>query len=432
MGTYYVRKSGNDTTGNGSDANPWLTVAKAQESVPWAGDQTVLVGPGIYSENLGGLQYLNLQRSQSGGGYLTVQSENGNAEGVTIQGSSSTTYQVRLDNADHIKLRNLSFSSGVALSDLYSVVRLTGNVNHVEFWNCKVVIPSVAGRTLFGLFGEATGAGNFNNILVDGCKFEQSGVEAVGLLRIGRQAGASVVDTISIRNSSFPALLYALYLYGITNLLIDGINASNTSQPSPNVCLGQNADAGLGCSGVIKNSVFASTAGHALLIGAICANIELDNLVVNGGDQGLVLKHSDTISVSNSRITNGTLNAFYCKGATNVMARFNRILNNAGTCVRVGASGDATKSGNIDFQHNRVRATGAAKLFAWADDTGDAGGGVCNYNTYKTGPVSAPFGSVRGDAHVNTLAELRAAWAGYGDGSNDGHSKKAAKPLYLR
>lgn len=421
MSTYYVRESGNDSSGNGSDPSPWRTLSKAHSTISWTGDHLVLIGPGTYNENFSGMEYLLLQRTQSGG-YLTFQAENGNPDSVIIKGNNNVLYQLRIDNASGIKLKDLSFSSNVNLTDLYSVIRLTGNVHHIELNNCKILVPSVSGRTLFGFFGEATGSNNFNTITIDGCQFNQSGIENAGLLRIGRQVGSSIVDNIIIKNNKLNALLYSMYLYGITNLLLDNNIAVNTSQSYPNVTLGANADAGLGCSGLIKNSSFSSSAGHALLVGAICSNIELNNLIINGGDQGLVIKHSNLISIYNCLVNKGSINAFYCKGATNVVAKYNRIINNSGVCVRVGPSGDGTKSGNINFQHNQVFATDSAKLLGWADLNGDNGGGICNYNGYRPGPSSSPFGTVRSNLSIDTLLELRSSWNGYGDGLNDDHS----------
>ena len=48
--TYYVAKNGNDTTGDGSIGNPWLTIQKAADTVT-AGN-TVLVRAGIYDRSI--------------------------------------------------------------------------------------------------------------------------------------------------------------------------------------------------------------------------------------------------------------------------------------------------------------------------------------------------------------------------------------------
>lgn len=48
--TYYVAKSGSDTSGNGSAASPWATIQKAIGSV--SGGDTVHVGPGTYAGGL--------------------------------------------------------------------------------------------------------------------------------------------------------------------------------------------------------------------------------------------------------------------------------------------------------------------------------------------------------------------------------------------
>lgn len=52
--TVYVAKSGNDETGDGSEANPYLTIQKGVEAAKAQGDgNTVIVGPGDYGESDG-------------------------------------------------------------------------------------------------------------------------------------------------------------------------------------------------------------------------------------------------------------------------------------------------------------------------------------------------------------------------------------------
>lgn len=45
--TFYVATNGNDSTGDGSNANPWATIEHAVDQVPDA--STILVKPGVYN-----------------------------------------------------------------------------------------------------------------------------------------------------------------------------------------------------------------------------------------------------------------------------------------------------------------------------------------------------------------------------------------------
>lgn len=72
--TYYVRKTGNDTTGDGSSGNPWLTVYKGLTTI--ANTDTLKIGDGTYNEvsNPGALEKS-----------FTMEAENMPAEGEVLK-----------------------------------------------------------------------------------------------------------------------------------------------------------------------------------------------------------------------------------------------------------------------------------------------------------------------------------------------------------
>jgi hypothetical protein len=120
----------------------------------------------------------------------------------------------------------------------------------------------------------------------------------------------------------------------------------------------------------------------------------------------------------------GTLNAMYFKAATNCTASGNVIRAITGSGLRVGYNSvTGHKCQNITFTYNKIFATGAARAIYWGGASEDNGGGVCDYNTYSP-KGTVKLGTIYGSADaLATLAALRAAWAGYGDGSNDLHSR---------
>lgn len=82
--TYYVTKSGNDTTGNGSQATPWLTMVKAEATA--SNGDTVHVETGGYAEAYDG-----------NSGFYSAKSIAWIADGpVTVTGSGAAT---RITNA---------------------------------------------------------------------------------------------------------------------------------------------------------------------------------------------------------------------------------------------------------------------------------------------------------------------------------------------
>lgn len=90
MGSYYVTKSGNDTTGDGlSVETAWLTIQKAVNTVP-DGTHTINIGDGTYDEGT----RLDLANLNAAGNDITFQSLDTDAvDGdVVITGSSSCLY----------------------------------------------------------------------------------------------------------------------------------------------------------------------------------------------------------------------------------------------------------------------------------------------------------------------------------------------------
>jgi hypothetical protein len=418
MTTYYVNKEhGNDTTGNGlTHDTAWLTISCAILSIPESADHTVLIGDGVYSESTYGLGYLLLQRIQAVGKYITLQPENGAVGVVEVRGDTSTTYQVRFDHCKRVIFKWVIFSSATNQSDLAGRVKFTDPCDGMQFINCQFITRSVAGRLIYGLMAD-TGAAAVDNILVQGCTFTQTGISEVRHVRFtGVHSNITIKDCSIINGNSIN-----LWFTGVTNLLIDNVVCINTTA-FDNCLVGNNADSGTGCSGIIRNSTFISALSHSLTIGAICSGITVTNCIITGGDNALVVKHCDTITITNNTLISGSANGLYLKGATNVTASGNIIKGSTGSLVKVGNSSDLTKCGNINFQNNIIKGTGTSRLFDWGDTVDDSGGSVCDHNHYSPRGTNK-FGTVWGSADgLATLAALIAAWATYGDGSNDSHS----------
>ena len=66
-GTYYVSKTGNDTTGDGSENAPWLTLVKANTALAGVANACVVIGEGRYGFGDGSLSN-NINRSYIGDG----------------------------------------------------------------------------------------------------------------------------------------------------------------------------------------------------------------------------------------------------------------------------------------------------------------------------------------------------------------------------
>lgn len=368
---WYVRKNGNDTTGNGSSATPWLTVSKALATISTAANQVLLIGDGVYTENTGGNHYLLIQKVFAS--FLTIQGENGATSNVTITGETSTTYQTRIDGCSHLRFKYIKFDSNVdMLSGSTGTVHCSGSTNsYIEFINCTLIWRSHAVNATWAMISDISSTTNFNNFLFDTCTFTQTGTSiqsGSAAIRFSKGSGTPTLDTITIRNCLANVTGIPIYINGVTNLTIDGGSFISDSQYG--TIIGIDGPGGKTSTGKIINSpYFQSTSGHALLIGSGATNFTVSAPAVRGGNQGLVVKLNDSTVITNPTITSNpdgsTLNALYFKGATNASVTGANVTNSAGNVLKIGIdSGTSTKCQNISVTHCNISGTGTAGLIA--------------------------------------------------------------------
>jgi hypothetical protein len=448
MTTYYVNKEhGDDGTGNGlSHATAWLTLDKALHTVSASGNHTILVGDGTYAEDSYGLGYLICETSFAD--WVTVQPELGVAGDVTITNPTSATYLVRFVASSYVRLKWLKLIATTALTSSYGLICFVGATNHhFEFIGLTMTVAGQAGGLAWGVIYE--GNGGYHDFVFDTCTITQTG----GLRATGIRfdsTGANAISNVTIRNCAIIVSDYAVQIYNnitnvtindgyysssrsglsavliwddVTNVLIDGGTFIATGSGGLAVSLGVNGQTGDAVTGIVQNINAQSTTGHAILIGAGCSNVQVLNNHITGGDNGLVIKQNSGTIITGNVIDRGSDSALYFKAADSPVASLNIISNTQGNCVKVGYdSTNNDKCSVVNFQNNKVIGTGTSRLFDWGDATDDSGGSVCDHNHYlPTG--TNKLGSVWGSADgLATMLALRAAWATYGDGSNDGYS----------
>ena len=426
MTSYYVRKNGNDTTGNGSSAAPWLTVAKGVIGIGAAGGpHTLNIGAGAYAENSSG-GYLTFQDN-----YATprvIQSESGNADDVQIYGASNATYNFFLGASgslsNNITFQNLTFINRAATNTY--IFRFV-NTALTTFTNCKFLNSGNVPALYFAKSGASTIAGvTFNNCIVT----------SLGAGIVANDAANGTQD-LTINNCVVSGVGAAASFNSCTNININGGSYTSTT----NYGLVYGADGGnistaITCTGSIKNATIQSNGGtgHTLLIAGHADSIEVSGCTIIGNVYTLILKECSNCNVHDNTIVQNFVNAtslgVYFKGSTGNTVTRNKITKSTtGAAAVYAAPGDTGhKCQNNIFTYNTVICTGTAALFSWpvaADD----GGLVCDYNKYRAGTWGAVLGTT-----VTDMPSLRAAWAGYGDGSNDSHStmlKRRRKGLFF-
>ncbi len=460
MATLYVRKTGNDTTGNGTTSAPYLTINRAiSGAAPKinSGD-TLLVGAGTYAEN-GGSGYFEPGNFASA---TTIRSESGNPDEVVITSPQDVGGSLNIYcSGNYVTFRDVTLQapSGKA------TVSLQGS--HLAFQNVKLVAvggtcvsfntPAYHQNTI--TFTDCamsfTGAGGYlvycsqvagrhcNTVTFTRCRMTLAAGEFYAVT-LGNNNDADLNDWTfdGCTISSTATTRQAFYAHGITNLTLTNCSISSSAfdgtfiQQGSNVqiaggsysapilhalSLGSDSASAQAVSGAVQNAAISCGTGHALLVGYGSSNIAVSGCTISGGDYGLVIKHNSGATITGNTIKGGTLGGLYFKAATNATAQDNTIQAPTGKAVCAGAGDGGAKCQNITLTNNRIGAAGAAGIYSWVGDAGDAGGCVVDYNLYWPNG-SAKYGAVRADNDVSTMDELHAAWAGYGDGSNDSHS----------
>ncbi len=151
--TYYVSVNGNDTTGNGSLANPWKTIGKAA-SIATAGD-TVKIRAGTYRETV------TPANSGTAGNPITYEPYNG--ESVTISGADLVTGAWTVHSGNIYK-KTVTLSMG----DWKNQVFVDGVSMQLARW------PN-AGTSLLAPSTALTDAGTDNNHVVDSALTQPNG-----------------------------------------------------------------------------------------------------------------------------------------------------------------------------------------------------------------------------------------------------------------
>lgn len=141
MTNYYVRKTGNDTTGDGSTGTPWLTIQKALDTVSIAGGHTIYVGAGTYAESASATQ-LSLARTFLA--EVIVRPEAGAAVIITGQAAGAMSILIST-NASNYTFDGIGTGGASLTIQPASTQSLTvragnnnTNISNIKFANCTI------------------------------------------------------------------------------------------------------------------------------------------------------------------------------------------------------------------------------------------------------------------------------------------------------
>lgn len=423
MTTIYVRKSGNDTTGNGSAGTPYLTINKAL-SVAVAGD-VILVGAGTYAEDSGS-GYLSVN-NRVFTSFVTIAPESGERD-VIVTGASGS-YDVAIGTAAYIWFDNIVFQSRA--NTVLAVIRLLGgNMSNLLFTRCKIRVWSSSSQQNVAITSAWTVSGfSVTAIMFNRCEVEQIGHWTAAGISLDNSGGATCSD-IDFVDTTVVVAGTGVRLKGIKNTKALGIkvNSFNPTVGATAYQLGEDAATGADASGLMSGSSFKTFAGHAAVIGGGVSEWVGDSNQFYGGNnsgvgQGLVFKNCVNFRLMRSTVHGGYNSGLYYKAAQNGVAVDCTIYNNfaSSSGLRVGINPENnSKVSKCSVRQSFIYA-GKGNAMDWADSAGDAGGSVSDQNVYCISG-SASLGNVRGAA-VASIPAIRMAWSAYDMPGNDRNSR---------
>ena len=167
--TYYVAKTGNDTTGDGSSGNPWLTIQHAVTTV--SASNTIIVRDGTYNENV------NVNKR------LTIRAENPTyATTVTASNANDHVFEVTTDT-DYVNISwfKVKDATGTRKAGIY----LAPNTDH-----CNISYNNATDNYV----GIRLNKSSYNNISHNNA----SGNDGGSGIGVGKKSNYNTVDNNTI------------------------------------------------------------------------------------------------------------------------------------------------------------------------------------------------------------------------------------------
>lgn len=375
--TYLITK-GDDVSGNGAIATPWMTVKKALDTVSTAEQHTVYVAAADYRE--AAYNYLLINNGSSGKDII-IQGETGTRI-VPVNATFGIYFYNTLTGAK-LHFKNITIAPTAATN---AVIFDDTTDNLIIFEDCTVIAPDNVNN--FAVRADMDGADNLklwlkhNTIITYGTGFASGGY-------IGAGAGGYIKLTDNTINSSPSTAKIIVSL---------GANGDTAANPiGPVYCAGN------------KLAYVGGTPSHCMLIGSGANSGYYFGNTASGGDIQYVIKGDDNVFENNIgyRLSG---NGY---GATIKGGNRNRVKNNtmyvpyfSAFEIQDGEDTSAPSIGNVVtdniFYGNGANVLAMSYSGAYSQNT------VNNNCYYSTGTNYVNLNST----NYATLATLQAAWYG--------------------
>jgi parallel beta-helix repeat protein len=459
---YHVTKSGNDTTGDGSQGNPWLTIWKAFNTVSTsnATPVTIWVDAGTYTENAAS-GYLLFTKA-----FLNRVTVRGKPGTRPIVINSSGSYVIRPNTTSgNIRFQNLEIQStsgvvgfvhfsGTALTNFdvvdcvftdtnsktgsFSMVGTSHDnvgVKRCIFTSAGAFEITISNATNFRVVGnDRSGVSVAHNISVSGTGYVTSNTGAKTAISLtGRTASykAEIVVRYNTArnvvhtggNASFRSLLNIdentlVTTSGVKGVSIQGVTQYGTCNDNDVTSLGVVGIAWPDDGGsftcteheIKRNTVVnTGTNGHAILVSTGSEDVVVEGNTTNasgGGNYALVLKGTSN-SVTGNTFTGGAANGILIKDASECVVTDNVVYSAGAAAIALEFSPGAIAPESCTVTGNTFHVSGGNLYSQLLANIG--AGNIVNNNRYLiTG--TGVWGALLG-ATVSSLANVRTRWS---------------------
>lgn len=450
---YVVDGDNGSDLNNGKDTQPWATIQHALSTIDLDKMATVHVLPvasGEYAEEFSGaINYLYLTRAFEQ--QITVDGKDRALSDLTSTGDAN--YCIRWNGGTNVYFKNFVITPPNAVSNGTLRVDTSARLGFIDC-DVKAWVGSAGGSGL--LVAPVMGASEELYVRFEGCDLRKHASESESIKLINLSCGAGRVeldliettvehasDTASdygvrviqsdaaadimvraIRSTVNGTDGYPIWIFGGGFEFLDSDFSSNNASA---VVLGAENGSSYATTGDIRGGSIASALSHAVLVGSMATDCNLEDIDIDAGNQGIVFKSCINCVADNVRVVSGTQVGVNFKGADGCSLINSRVEGSEGTLVFMQEN-DTPDPDDIS-QNNTVTdnvfvATGTAKTVHVkpAPDTGD--GNVFDRNVHNLmGSSNATIGQVLASSGLTTLSALKSAWSGYGNGDNDNYSQ---------
>ncbi|MDP0495825.1 MAG: hypothetical protein Q7Q73_06415, partial [Verrucomicrobiota bacterium JB024] len=324
----HVATTGDDSTGDGSVGNPYLTISKGWDIAVAANGGTVWVHAGEYAENVSAGYFLKNAAAPSS--TVTIRGVPG--EKIIWTNTATGAYVFRLTGAcSNITIRNVTFRQAYASGSGFVYCNDASNaLSALQLIECH--FDGAVNRATY--FIQLVGAGGSSGVKVKRCSMTAAGT---GMSTIfSNHVGLEVVGNSFVNTAS------ATSWFGVR------LNAGN----SGNIYLNSNYMRGADGDGINQDTAFTGTAAVVARRNEVILTTGGDGLYLYGGSA----TYPATVDIRRNRITvpsgNGLVVVQAVSGGT---MENNRVVAGADRVMNCGADGVGLEPvENVVVRHNHA------------------------------------------------------------------------------